>query len=167
MARSLLGKVLVRTGPVGREARVILETEAYIGRNDGACHASKGLTPRTAVMFGPGGHWYVYLCYGCHDMLNLVVGPEGFPAAILIRAVEGSVGPGRLTRALQIDRSFNARRVEPESALHLEDTGLTVPKSRIIVGPRVGVDYAGPKWAAKPWRFRIHPADLRNRPVVL
>ena len=162
LARSLLGKVLVRTTAAGREERVIVETEAYVGAHDLACHASKGCTPRTQVMFGPGGRWYVYLCYGIHEMLNLVTGPEGHPAAILIRGVEGAVGPGRVTKQLGIDRRLNAHPAAPESGLHLEDHGIVAPRARVVAGPRVGVDYAGPIWAAKPWRFRIAPEDLRR-----
>lgn len=162
LARWLLGKVLVRTTAEGRIERAIVETEAYVGVNDLACHASKGCTPRTQVMFGEGGVWYVYLCYGVHEMLNLVVGPAGFPAAVLIRGVEGAVGPGRLTKQLGIDRTLNARSAAAASGLHLEDHGIVVPRARVIVGPRVGVDYAGPVWAAKPWRFRIAPEHLRR-----
>lgn len=168
LARSLLGKVLVRSAPEGREGQeeravgVIVETEAYHGMADLACHASKGRTPRTRVMFGPGGHWYVYLCYGIHEMLNLVTGPEGFPAAVLIRGVAGAVGPGRVTKRLAIDRRLNALPAQPGSGLHLEDRGIVAPRRQIVVGPRVGVDYAGPVWAAKPWRFRIAPENLRR-----
>lgn len=162
LSRWLLGKVLVRTTDAGREERVIVETEAYVGAHDLACHASKGCTPRTQVMFGPGGHWYVYLCYGIHEMLNLVTGPVGHPAAILIRGVEGAIGPGRVTKQLGIDRRLNAQPAAPESGLHLEDHGIVVPRARVVVGPRVGVDYAGPIWAAKPWRFRVAPEDLRR-----
>ena len=162
LARSLLGKVLVRTTPMGRETRVILETEAYVGTEDRACHASKGRTARTEVMFGEGGQWYVYLCYGIHEMLNLVVGPADFPAAVLIRGVEGAIGPGRLTKQLGIDRRLNAKPATPPTGLHLEDHGIIVPRARIVAGPRVGVDYAGPVWAAKPWRFRVAADDLRR-----
>ncbi|MBA4137090.1 MAG: 3-methyladenine DNA glycosylase [Opitutus sp.] len=162
LARWLLGKVLVRTTPRGREARAILETEAYVGAHDLACHASKGCTPRTQVMFGAGGVWYVFLCYGIHEMLNLVVGPAGHPAAILIRGVERAVGPGRLTKQLNIDRALNGKLAAPASGLHLEDHGIVAPRGKIVVGPRVGVDYAGPIWAAKLWRFRIAPEDLRR-----
>lgn len=166
LARWLLGKVLVRTKTGGdRDARAIVETEAYVGARDLACHASKGCTPRTQVMFGPGGVWYVYLCYGIHEMLNLVVGPQDYPAAILIRGVEGAVGPGRLTKRLGIDRQLNGKVAAPESGLHLEDHGIVVPRGKIVVGPRVGVDYAGPIWAAKPWRFRIAPEDLKRPPT--
>lgn len=162
MARALLGKVLVRTTSGRREERVIVETEAYVGPRDLACHASKGCTPRTQVMFGQGGVWYVYLCYGIHEMLNLVTGPEGHPAAILIRGVEGAIGPGRVTKQLAINRALNAKLAAPESGLHLEDHGIVAPSRHIVSGPRVGVDYAGPIWAAKPWRFRIAPENLRR-----
>lgn len=162
LARALLGKVLVRTTAAGREERVIVETEAYVGAQDLACHASKGCTPRTQVMFGPGGVWYVYLCYGIHEMLNLVTGPAGHPAAILIRGVEGAIGPGRVTKRLAIDRALNARPAAPESGLHLEDHGIIAPPRHVIAGPRVGIDYAGPIWAAKPWRFQIAPENLKR-----
>lgn len=162
LARALLGKVLVRTTAAGREERVVVETEAYVGAQDLACHASKGCTPRTQVMFGPGGVWYVYLCYGIHEMLNLVTGPAGHPAAILIRGVEGAVGPGRVTKQLAINRALNGKPATPESGLHLEDHGITAPPRHVISGPRVGIDYAGPIWAAKPWRFRIAPEKLRR-----
>lgn len=160
-ARELLGKVLVRTTPAGRSQWVIVETEAYVGAHDLACHASKGRTPRTEVMFGAGGIWYVYLCYGVHEMLNLVTGPAEHPAAILLRGVEGAIGPGRLTKRLAITRALNGQPASPASGLHLEDHGILAPTRHVITGPRVGVDYAGPIWAAKPWRFRIGPEQLR------
>lgn len=162
LARSLLGKVLVRTTSQGRVEHVIVETEAYHGTADRASHASKGRTARTEVMFAPGGCWYVYLCYGMHEMLNLVTGPADFPAAVLVRGVELVSGPGRLTRRLGIGRGLNGLPVVPESGLHLEDHSIVAPARHIIAGPRVGVDYAGPVWAAKPWRFRIEPQKLRR-----
>ena len=79
---------------------MITEVEAYDGERDRTCHARFGRTPRSEVLYGAGGVWYVYLCYGVHEMLNLVVGPAGWPAAVLIRGVDGITGPGRLTRAL-------------------------------------------------------------------
>src|SRR5580700_5264286 len=101
LARSLLGKHLVRRWPDGRvEARLIIEVEAYDGERDLACHAARGRTRRTDTLYAAGGVWYVYLCYGIHEMLNLVVGPADWPAAILIRGIDGCIGPGRLTRAL-------------------------------------------------------------------
>jgi DNA-3-methyladenine glycosylase len=160
LARWLLGKVLVRTTSAGREERLICEVEAYSGERDLACHASKGRTKRTEVLYWTGGVWYVYLCYGMHEMLNLVTGPADHPAAVLIRGVEGIIGPGRLTKRLAIDRRLHAAAVRPEHGLHVEDHGVAVPRKFIEVGPRVGVDYAGPVWAAKPWRFRFDPARL-------
>jgi DNA-3-methyladenine glycosylase len=158
LARWLLGKVLVASGPDGVVRRVrIREVEAYHGENDLACHASKGRTARTEVMYAAGGVWYVYLCYGMHEMLNLVTGPIDQPSAILIRGVEGVAGPGRVTRALGIDRRFNTQPAEPVSGLWLEDDGFTVPARAIQATPRIGVAYAGPVWATKPWRFFYNP----------
>lgn len=158
LARWLLGKHLVRRGADGRlDARLITEVEAYRGERDLACHARAGRTRRTEVMYAPGGCWYVYLCYGIHEMLNLVVGPRGWPAAVLIRAVEGANGPGRVTRALRIDRRLNAAKAARASGLWLEDRGVRVPRRRMRATPRIGVDYAGPLWAKKPWRFTFDP----------
>ena len=136
---------------------MICEVEVYDSERDLACHASKGRTKRTEVMYRAGGVWYVYLCYGMHEMLNLVTGPENYPAAILIRGVVGISGPGRLTKQLKIGRTLNGVKAEPASGLHVEDHGIKVPRNMIIAGPRIGVDYAGPVWAAKPWRFWIEP----------
>lgn len=162
-ARGLLGQWLCVSGPDGavRRAR-ITETEAYHGPEDLACHASKGRTARTAVMFGPAGTWYVYLCYGVHEMLNLVTGPEDWPAAVLIRGVEGVSGPGRVTRALGIGRELNGASARPPKsgvgpAAWIEAAVKADGEPRqadVVAGPRVGVDYAGLEWAAKPWRFR-------------
>jgi len=165
----LLGKVLVRMRADGKtERRVITETEAYNGEEDLASHASKGQTARTAVMYRPGGVWYVYLCYGIHEMLNLVVGPEGFPAAVLIRGLHGLNGPGRLTKHLGIGRSFNGMPADANTGLFIEDNGPAVPKKWIQSAPRIGVNYAGPVWAAKPWRFTLDPRwpdwDAAQRP---
>lgn len=164
LARRLLGKLLVTAGPdgVARRGR-ICEVEAYEGEDDLACHASKGRTSRTEVMYAAGGVWYVYLCYGVHEMLNLVTGPEGRPSAVLIRGVEGVVGPGRLTRAFGIDRRFNGRPAAPGEGLWLEDDGFCVPSRQILATPRIGVDYAGPLWAAKPWRFVHVPGEVTAR----
>lgn len=150
----------MRTTADGCHAHLITEVEAYDGEADLACHAARGRTARTAVMYEPGGVWYVYLCYGVHEMLNLVVGPRDWPAAVLIRGVDGIIGPGRLTKALAIDRRLNAQPAVLASGLHLEDRGVRVPRRLIQATPRIGVDYAGPVWAAKPWRFRFDPALL-------
>ncbi len=159
LARWLLGKHLVRRFADGRvEARMIVETEAYDGEHDLACHARFGRTARTEVMYAAGGVWYVYLCYGIHEMLNLVVGPEGWPAAVLIRGFEGASGPGRVTKALAIDRKLNGREATAEIAgLWIEDRGVRVSRTRVNATPRVGVNYAGPVWAKKPWRFIFSP----------
>lgn len=159
LARGLLGRLLVRRGADGVVVRHrITEVEAYDGEHDLACHASKGCTARTAVMYKPGGVWYVYLCYGVHEMLNLVTGPAGYPAAILIRGVAGIVGPGRVTKQLRINRTLNGAVAEPASGLWIEDDGLVVSPKSVRVGPRVGVGYAGPPWAEKPWRFCLELA---------
>lgn len=165
LARALLGKHLVRRYADGRvDGRMIVETEAYDGEGDLACHARVGRTKRTEVMYAAGGVWYVYLCYGVHEMLNLVVGPRDWPAAVLIRGVEGAVGPGRLTKAMAIGREFNgAVATEEKTGLWIEDRGVVVPRRAVTAGPRVGVAYAGPVWAAKPWRFSLDPQVLPTR----
>jgi DNA-3-methyladenine glycosylase len=155
LARWLLGKVLVRTIDGQRIDHVITEVEAYDGEKDLACHASKGRTNRTDVMYKAGGRWYVYLCYGIHEMLNLVTGPEGHPAAVLIRGLDTISGPGRLTRRLKINRELNGALAEPSSGLHLEEGVKPLRRGSIQCGPRIGVDYAGPIWTAKPWRFWV------------
>jgi DNA-3-methyladenine glycosylase len=144
---------------------MICEVEAYDGERDLACHARNGRTKRTEVMYRAGGVWYVYLCYGVHEMLNVVTGPAGHPAAVLIRGVVGISGPGRLTKKMKIGRALNGAPAARGSGLHLEDHGLKVPRRLIVAGPRVGVAYAGPVWARKPWRFRFDPAALAA-PVI-
>ena len=170
VARALIGKRLVCGGRAG----VIVETEAYVGPHDLACHARFGVTGRNAVMWGPGGVAYVYLCYGIHEMFNVVTGPAGHGEAVLVRALElggsddpepaspaAARGPGKLTRALGIGRQHNGVDLVGSGALYLED-GARVAPGRIACGPRVGIDYAGP-WAAQPLRFWIegHPAVSR------
>lgn len=158
LARSLVGALLAMRDPAGRVVRRrIVETEAYDGPADEASHAHRGRTARTAVMFGPPLRWYVYLCYGVHEMLNLVTGPVDYPAAILIRGVEGAVGPGRLTRQLGIDRRFNGQPAVRATGLWIEDDGNRPPPGEIIASPRIGIDYAGEEWRAKPWRFQWRP----------
>lgn len=154
VARYLLGKLLVRKRADGKISRHrITEVEAYHGEKDLACHASKGRTKRTEVLYQSGGIWYVYLCYGIHEMLNIVTGPAERPSAVLIRGVEGINGPGRVTKQVGIDRALNARPTARSSGLWLEDDGFVVPRGALQVTPRIGVDYAGPVWAKKPWRF--------------
>jgi DNA-3-methyladenine glycosylase len=153
VACALLGQVLCRRLAPRRIVRLrITETEAYDGFEDRASHAHVGETVRTAVMFGAPGHWYVYLCYGLHQMLNIVTRERGYPAAVLIRGCEGCYGPGRLTRALAIDGDLNRRRAVPATGLWIEEGGAPAA-AEVSAGPRIGVAYAGAEWAAKPWRF--------------
>jgi DNA-3-methyladenine glycosylase len=167
VARSLIGKYLVRVLD-GREiAGRIIEVEAYVGPRDKACHASKGKTQRTEVMFGPSGMAYVYLIYGMYHCLNVVTDREEFPAAVLIRAIEvdGVLidGPGRLCRALKIDRSLNGIDLTTQESLWFEDRGGLILRRQVAALPRIGVGYAG-AWAKKPWRFRLHTAlTVRSR----
>ena len=175
VARELLGQRLVREIGGQRLSALIVETEAYIGPTDTACHASKGRTPRTEVMFGPPGRAYVYLVYGMHSMLNLVTEAEDFPAAVLIRAVvpvEGidimqvnrhlknprpenlTNGPGKLSQALAIDRTLNNWDVTLGQRLWIEHSESSTD-DLIVTGPRIGIDYAEPKDRAAPWRFWI------------
>ncbi|MBM4120976.1 MAG: DNA-3-methyladenine glycosylase [Nitrospira sp.] len=163
VARDLLGKHLVRKSETGLLAGRIIEVEAYVGPEDRASHASRGKTARTEVMFGRAGVAYVYLVYGMHHCFNVVTDREGYPAAILVRAVEvdgqGLVdGPGRLCRHFHIDRTLNKWDLTLGEELWLEDRGGRVSASRIVRAPRIGVDYAG-EWAKKPWRFRLKGVD--------
>ena len=155
----MLGKHLVHvTGGIERRARIV-EVEAYVGAHDLASHSSKGVTPRTSVMYGPPGHAYVYLIYGMHHCMNVVTEPEGNGAAVLLRAVEpvagvdgNTRGPGLLCRALGIDKHLNGHDLlsgdfyiaEPPSAERIA----------IVTRPRIGVAYAG-EWAEAPLRFYI------------
>lgn len=167
VAKDLLGKVLVLDeGGVVRRGRIV-ETEAYVGEHDLACHAAKGLTPRTAVLFGPPGRAYVYLIYGMHYCFNVVTEPEGVAAAVLVRGLEPlsgfekgarTDGPGKLCRAMGITLAHN-REDLTGGHLYLEDAPPVAPRD-IARGPRIGVDYAG-EWADKPYRFWV-----RDNPFV-
>jgi DNA-3-methyladenine glycosylase len=178
VAKQLLGKYLVRTHAEGNTIGRIVETEAYVGPQDLACHASKGRTARTEVMFGPAGHAYVYFIYGFYNMLNLVTEAKDYPAAVLIRAVEpvdgielmkdrrqSSVlrnlasGPGKLCQAFGIDRSLNGADM-CASVLSVEDRREATPK--FVATPRIGVDYAG-KWKTRPYRFLIRGSEFVSR----
>ncbi len=149
VAESLLGAYLVRRVNGKTTKHLITEVEAYDGINDTACHASKGRTARTEIMFGPAGHWYVYLCYGMYDMLNIVTGPKDYPAAVLIRGTQEITGPGRLTKTLKITRALNGKKADKKNGLWIEKSGITVLKKEILRTPRIGVAYAG-EWAKKP-----------------
>jgi DNA-3-methyladenine glycosylase len=179
VARQLLGKYLVRKHQDGATVGRVVETEAYIGPDDKACHASRGRTPRTQIMFGRAGHAYIYLIYGFHHMLNIVTEAVDVPAAVLIRAVEPlegidlmearrstkerrnlASGPGKLCQAFAIDRTLNGDDLCGD-VLYLESLGDPAPN--FITTPRIGVDYAG-EWMHKPWRFLIPDNAFVSRP---
>lgn len=153
VTEALLGKSLCRRLPDGKVLRLrVCEAEAYDGPEDKACHAARGMTPRNAVMFGSAGRWYVYLCYGVHWMLNIVTGEHGYPAAVLLRGAGEVIGPGRLTRALVVDKALDGQAARRTSGMWFEDDGFRVPSSQIIRTPRIGIAYAG-EWVEVPYRF--------------
>jgi len=149
LAPLLLGKLLCRR--VGDEIirLLITETEAYVGESDTACHAHKGRTKRTDVMYEAGGTSYVYLCYGIHHLLNVVTGRVDEPEAVLIRSVKGITGPGRLTKALQIDMALNRVDLTRSDVLWLEDGA----QLSYTTTPRIGIDYADEEDRLRHWRF--------------
>ena len=151
VARELIGCCLVcrRNNKVLKHK--ITETEAYVGPHDLASHSSKGRTKRTEVMFGPPGTLYIYLIYGLHWMLNVVTGPIGYPAAVLIRSVHTLVGPGRLTKNMGITGAMNGLLATEGNGVWF--TGNDDKRARVLRTPRIGVDYAGPVWSAKKYRF--------------
>jgi len=169
VAYDLLGARLVRIFEEVRLAGTIIEVEAYISEEDLACHAKSGKTKRNEVMYGPPGHAYVYFTYGMHWMLNVVTEREGYPAAILIRAIKVSEGadivafrrqggetngPGKVTQAFGINGSLNgACLCDPASGLWIE-AGTHPAQSDIITGPRVGLKTVPEPWKSIPWRFR-------------
>ena len=178
VAKQLLGKYLVRQHAEGLTVGRIVETEAYVGPQDLACHASKGRTARTEVMFGPAGHAYVYFIYGFYYMLNLVTERQDHPAAVLIRAAEPvtgldlmkarrrleklrdlASGPGKLCQAFAIDRSLNGADL-CDGILYIEDHG--EPRPKFQATPRIGVNYAG-KWKDKRYRFFVRGSDFVSR----
>ena len=167
VARALLGKLLVhRDHGLLRAARIV-ETEAYHGPDDRASHARFGATARTAVMFGRPGVAYVYVVYGLSHCVNVVTGPVGFPAAVLIRAAEPVVGclhstrgPGNLCRALGIRRDRDDGRDLTGGELFLLDGPRPGP---IVSGPRVNVSYAG-AWSRRPWRYAVSNSPWVSRP---
>lgn len=154
VAQRLPGMEIVMVRPGASPGRyMITETEAYLGKDDKACHASRGRTRRTEIMYAEGGHLYVYLVYGMHWMLNIVTGAGGDPQAVLIRGAKPYTGPGRVTRGLCADGLFNGEDLTLSERIWLEDTGF---KPHLLAGPRVGIDYAGEPWVSKPWRFTIN-----------
>jgi DNA-3-methyladenine glycosylase len=184
VARDLLGMIVGRTlfDAAGRTVRLagrIVEVESYDGPGDLACHASRGRTGRTDVMFGEAGHAYIYLIYGMHRCLNVVTGPTDYPAAVLVRALEPiegvermspgrspaariASGPGRLTRALGIELSMNRADLCVPGPIVIE-SGAPILERDVVRGPRIGVEYAG-VWARKPWRLGVLGSPALSRP---
>ena len=130
----------------------ITEVEAYRGSEDIACHAFKGRTPRTEIMYHEGGRLYIYLIYGMYWMLNIVTGEKDNPQAILIRGVEEFSGPGNLTKSLAIDKSYYGEDLVTSDRIWLEDQGM---EFSIKCSPRIGIDYAGEYWKSRPWRYYL------------
>jgi len=170
VARELIGARLVRVLNGTKLVGLISETEAYIGETDLGCHAKAGLTPRTAVMYGPPGHAYAYFTYGNHWMLNAVTEHAGFPAAVLIRAVQpiegidimsrrrkgrDISGPGKLTQAMGIGRSENGLDLTRRTSSLWIEEGIRVPPAAVTIGPRVGLNTVPEPWKSKPWRFLV------------
>lgn len=153
VGQELLGKYLVRKIGNKEMALMINEVEVYDGHDDKASHASKGKTKRNEVMFGPAGYFYVYLVYGFHFMLNVVTREKGYPAAILIRGAGELNGPGKLTKFLKINKSLNGKLAKKSSDLWFEDRGEKI--KHVKKTSRIGVNYAGPIWAKKQYRFLI------------
>ena len=170
VARELIGMRLVRILDGVKLVGLITETEGYIGEEDLACHARAGRTPRTLPMYGPPGHAYVYFTYGNHWMLNAVTEREGFPAAVLIRAIwpiEGAevmsarregrdtFGPGKLCQAMGISKGENNTDLTATSQSLWIEAGVKVPDSAVTISPRVGLYSVPEPWKSKPWRFLV------------
>lgn len=174
VARDLLGHRLVHAMGGQRLSGVVSETEAYVGEGDLACHAKAGRTARTVVMYGPPGYAYVYFTYGMHWMLNVITESEGFPAAVLLRAVwpeEGIAvmrarrsrpdriltdGPAKLTQAFGVDKAYNGLDMCVDDAtLYFEEAGGLPDGAQVTVGPRVGLGGTPEPWLSMPWNFRL------------
>src|SRR5947209_19213201 len=167
VAREMLGKLLVHVAHDGvRRAGRIVETDAYVGPDDAASHARSGARGRAALMYGTAGVAYIYLIYGMHSCFNAVTERDGYPGAVLVRAIEPlenadrGGGPALVCRALQIDRGCSGLDLT-NSKLFLEN-GPVIPDEQVRVGPRIGVAYAG-EWAAHPWRFWVADSAFVSR----
>jgi DNA-3-methyladenine glycosylase len=153
VAQESLGKKIVRAYDSGEIVKyTITETEAYVGEEDLACHASKGRTKRTEIMYHEGGKVYVYLIYGIYWMLNFVTGKENIPQAVLIRGIDQCSGPGRVGKLLQLNKDFYGEDLAFSKKIWVENSQI---KPNFITTVRVGIDYAGDIWKNKLWRFII------------
>lgn len=160
VAKKLLGKYLVRKVNGKILAGKITETEAYIGPADKASHAfGNKITKRNQAEYLIGGHVYIYLVYGMYWQLNISTSKAGRPECVLIRGLEPVYGPGRLCRWLKLNKSFYGEDLTKSKRFWLENRGVKIKTKDIKAGPRIGIDYAGPYWSRKPWRFYI-----KNRP---
>lgn len=151
VAPELVGKIIARRmsdGTIIRER--IAETEVYRGEEDLGCHASKGRTKRTEILYGESGVIYVYLCYGMHWLMNVITGEKEEPQGVLFRSGEVKNGPAKLTKYLQIDGSFNGEKICGNERVWIEDDGA---RPELIIAPRVGIDYAGEYWKDVKWRY--------------
>ncbi len=156
VAVKLLGKIIVRKFETGMEKRFrITEIEMYVGEEDLACHAAKGRTKRTEVMYSNGGCVYVYLIYGMYWLLNIVTGNKNEPQAILIRSVEGIEGPGKIGKILQLDKSFYGEDLGSSNRLWIEDDGIFFDYT---MHSRINIDYAGEIWKNKLFRYKVAKA---------
>ena len=164
VALDLLGKFIVRRYRSRQISAMITEVEAYKGPRDKAAHSYNGRrTARVEPLYGDGGTVYVYFIYGIHWMLNFSTAGEDIPEGVLIRGIltdfDGEhkllAGPGRVTKYLRIDKKLDGADVTDSKQIWIEDRGVRIPASAIERGPRIGVDFAGPYWAARPWRFWI------------
>ena len=152
VAPDLIGKLLVHNLPTGEQLLFrITETEAYGGEEDTACHAHRGRTPRTELLYRRAGTIYVYLCYGMHWLMNVITGEEGQAQGVLIRACDGAPGPGRLTKALKIDGRLNGSLITDGELLIVDDGA----QFEILLDKRVGIGYASKEDQARLWRFKM------------
>lgn len=160
LAPALVGKIIARRMPDGQVRRLrITETEAYRGEEDTACHAHKGRTRRTEILYGESGVIYVYLCYGIYWLMNVISGEAEQPQGVLIRACAGYEGPGRLTKQLAVDGSFNRRSAWDDPDIWFEDDGLDCA---IITDKRVGIGYASEEDQNRLWRFILKPQEVQH-----
>jgi DNA-3-methyladenine glycosylase len=181
VAHDLIGRRLVRKWNGSVLAGIIIEAEAYRGEEDLACHAHVGKTRRNATMYGPPGHAYIYFTYGMHWMLNCVCGPDGFPAAVLLRSIlptdglqiiasrrhqrgtsEWCNGPAKICQALGLDGKLNSTPLFHQAGELRIEEGIQIPSSIIQTSPRIGLGSTPEPWLSKPWRYFITTEQLQN-----